>query len=229
MTKVSAAAAAAAAAAHEASAYFTCAVQFLCNGLEDDLMMRLTTKNRGRPPSEREAFELASGKITLLAKLLPKLWSEGHKVLIFSQFKIMLDLVEYYLNVLGMPWERIDGDVNGARRCVWRPCMLSAHWSGTHLALVRLVKLQPCVAGTQSLRGRKVLTPMLVCFANPTGDLCLLRACHRAPWCSREPQHAYLHTLPRPQPECPRIVQARSGRRRWTASRRAAQTPLPSC
>jgi hypothetical protein len=54
-----------------------------------DLTMRLTTLLK-RPPSELEAFEGASGKITLLAKLLPKLKREGHKVLIFSQFKIML-------------------------------------------------------------------------------------------------------------------------------------------
>jgi SNF2 family DNA or RNA helicase len=88
-------------------------MQFLCNGLEDDLNMRLGTLLK-RQPTELEAFESASGKITLLAKLLPKLKSEGHKVLIFSQFKIMLDLIQYYLNMLHMPMERIDGDTKGA-------------------------------------------------------------------------------------------------------------------
>ena len=89
------------------------AVQFLCTGLEDDLEHRLTTLKK-RKPTPLEHFECASGKIMLLAKLLPKLKSEGRKVLIFSQFKIMLDLIEYYLNMLDMPMERIDGDTKGA-------------------------------------------------------------------------------------------------------------------
>jgi len=36
---------------------------------------------------------LSSGKMVLLDKPLPKLRAEGHKVLIFSQFVKMLDLI----------------------------------------------------------------------------------------------------------------------------------------
>lgn len=39
---------------------------------------------------ERELIENSSGKMVLLGKLLPKLRKEGRRVLIFSQFKIML-------------------------------------------------------------------------------------------------------------------------------------------
>eukprot|EP00892_Ulva_mutabilis_P002486 jgi/Ulvmu1/12238/UM086_0029.1 len=94
-----------------------CCHPFLCNGLEEDLTMRMSTLN-GRPPTPVEALEAASGKLSLLGKLLPKLRSEGRKVLIFSQFKIMLDVVEEYLSLLALPIERIDGDTKGQERQV---------------------------------------------------------------------------------------------------------------
>jgi len=40
----------------------------------------------------------ASGKIILLMKLLRKFKNEGKKVLLFSQFVIMLDLMKEYLD-----------------------------------------------------------------------------------------------------------------------------------
>eukprot|EP00798_Chlamydomonas_sp_ICE-L_P018820 gene18820-25365_t len=53
----------------------------------------------------------------LLAKLLPKLRAEGRKVLIFSQFVIMLNVLEDYLkDHCGYPVERIDGSVSGRDR-----------------------------------------------------------------------------------------------------------------
>jgi SNF2 family DNA or RNA helicase len=58
----------------------------------------------------------ASGKMVLLDKLLPKLKSEGHRVLIFSQLKIMLNIIEDYLKHREYLYERIDGDVSGNRR-----------------------------------------------------------------------------------------------------------------
>jgi hypothetical protein len=100
-------------------------MQFLCNGLEDDLIMRLTTLHK-KKPSELELLESASGKITLMSKLLPKLQREGHKVLIFSQFKIMLDVIEYYLALQRMPMERIDGDTKGVCPPPYLPA-LQAH------------------------------------------------------------------------------------------------------
>ena len=41
---------------------------------------------------------------------------EGHRVLLFSQFKIMLDLIEDYLVSRGMKMERIDGSITGQKR-----------------------------------------------------------------------------------------------------------------
>lgn len=58
----------------------------------------------------------SSGKLVLLDKLLPKLLSGGHKVLIFSQFRIMLDILEDYLLLRGYYYSRIDGAITGRRR-----------------------------------------------------------------------------------------------------------------
>ncbi|KAA8499078.1 SWI/SNF chromatin-remodeling complex subunit snf22 [Porphyridium purpureum] len=52
----------------------------------------------------------ASGKFTFLCKALPELLCHGHKMLIFSQFKGSLDLVESLLMLLGERWARIDGE-----------------------------------------------------------------------------------------------------------------------
>lgn len=58
----------------------------------------------------------ASGKFLLLSKLLPKLQSEGHQVLIFSQFINTLNLLEDLLALLGFTFDRLDGSVRGDLR-----------------------------------------------------------------------------------------------------------------
>ncbi|XP_017837932.2 SWI/SNF-related matrix-associated actin-dependent regulator of chromatin subfamily A containing DEAD/H box 1 homolog isoform X1 [Drosophila busckii] len=50
-----------------------------------------------------------SGKFLYLDGLLPKLKSEGHRVLIFSQFTMMLDVVEVYLKIRKHGYCRLDG------------------------------------------------------------------------------------------------------------------------
>lgn len=57
-----------------------------------------------------------SGKMVLLDKLLPKLKSEGHKVLIFSQMVKMLDLIEEFCECRKYNMERLDGRVSGNDR-----------------------------------------------------------------------------------------------------------------
>ena len=58
----------------------------------------------------------SSGKMILLDKLLPKMKTEGKKVLIFSQFTQMLALLEEYLRVRGYRYEKIDGAVKSKER-----------------------------------------------------------------------------------------------------------------
>ncbi|KAI3969843.1 hypothetical protein MKX01_038311 [Papaver californicum] len=51
------------------------------------------------------------GKFRLLGRLLEKLLARKHKVLIFSQWTKMLDLIDYYLSEKGLQVCRIDGSV----------------------------------------------------------------------------------------------------------------------
>ncbi|KAL8063013.1 hypothetical protein ABFX02_01G000800 [Erythranthe guttata] len=57
-----------------------------------------------------------SGKLQLLDKMMLKLKEQGHRVLIYSQFQHMLDLLEDYCNYRKWLYERIDGKVGGAER-----------------------------------------------------------------------------------------------------------------
>ncbi|KAL4932749.1 putative chromatin remodeling complex subunit (Chd3) [Aspergillus undulatus] len=51
----------------------------------------------------------AAGKLQLLELMLPKLQARGHRVLIFSQFLENLDVMEDFLDGLGLPHRRLDG------------------------------------------------------------------------------------------------------------------------
>ncbi|KAF9244536.1 hypothetical protein BU15DRAFT_42035 [Melanogaster broomeanus] len=67
----------------------------------------------------REAHEKlidASAKLRLLRSLLPKLKTRGHRVLLFSQFVIALDIVEDFLSGEGYKFLRLDGDTKQAAR-----------------------------------------------------------------------------------------------------------------
>jgi SNF2 family DNA or RNA helicase len=69
--------------------------------------------------TEHEYYEKtiqASGKMVFLHKLLPKLKRDGHKVLIFSQMKKVLDVLQGYLKHFGYLHERLDGGVTGNER-----------------------------------------------------------------------------------------------------------------
>ena len=58
----------------------------------------------------------SSGKMILLDKLLTKMQAEGKKVLVFSQFTMMLLLIEDYLKAKFWKYEKIDGSVKAKER-----------------------------------------------------------------------------------------------------------------
>ncbi|KAL3497299.1 hypothetical protein ACH5RR_040031, partial [Cinchona calisaya] len=60
----------------------------------------------------------SSGKLQLLDKMMVKLKEQGHRILVYSQFQHMLDLLEDYCNYKKWQYERIDGKVGGAERQV---------------------------------------------------------------------------------------------------------------
>jgi SNF2 family DNA or RNA helicase len=65
----------------------------------------------GEHGATTEALVTSSGKLQVLDQMLRKLKKDGHKVLVFSQFTTMLDIIEDYLTLLrpGMKFCRIDG------------------------------------------------------------------------------------------------------------------------
>jgi chromodomain-helicase-DNA-binding protein 4 len=65
----------------------------------------------------RQLLEV-SGKLLLLDKMMVKLKADGHRVLIYSQFTRMLDILEDWIHEKKWGYERIDGKINGAERQV---------------------------------------------------------------------------------------------------------------
>ncbi|XP_042458146.1 CHD3-type chromatin-remodeling factor PICKLE-like [Zingiber officinale] len=71
------------------------------------------------PTDANEGFRQlldASGKMQLLDKMMVRLKEQGHRVLIYTQFQHMLDLLEDYLSYNKWTYERIDGKVSGSER-----------------------------------------------------------------------------------------------------------------
>lgn len=83
---------------------------FLLNGIEKEFRAKESDQ------SEVDLLVKASGKLVLLDKLLPRLKENGHRILVFSQFKIMLDVLEDYLNEREFKYERVDGSITGVKR-----------------------------------------------------------------------------------------------------------------
>ena len=65
--------------------------------------------------SHRNLVE-ASSKLQLLSLMLPKLQERGHRVLLFSQFLDNLDIVEDFLDGMGMQHRRLDGNVSSLEK-----------------------------------------------------------------------------------------------------------------
>ncbi|PKU87575.1 protein CHROMATIN REMODELING 19 isoform X1 [Dendrobium catenatum] len=59
---------------------------------------------------------LGSAKCQVLAELLPRLSIEGHRVLIFSQWTAMMDILEWALEVIGVTYRRLDGSTQVTER-----------------------------------------------------------------------------------------------------------------
>ena len=88
-----------------------CQHPWLINGAED--------KEVPADSSDEEYMQktvAASGKLVLLAKLLEKMKREGHRVLIFSQFVLVLDLLQEFCDYKQYLYERLDGGVRGNER-----------------------------------------------------------------------------------------------------------------
>ena len=88
-----------------------CNHPFLVKGVEDNMLENIV----GEDNRMTRMIE-SSGKMVLIDKLLPKLKTDGKKVLIFSQFTQMLDLLGEYLLYKGVKFERLDGSMRCSER-----------------------------------------------------------------------------------------------------------------
>ncbi|KAG1680939.1 hypothetical protein FOA52_009898 [Chlamydomonas sp. UWO 241] len=68
--------------------------------------------------STGEEIVEGSGKMQVLDRLLIKLQERGHRVVLFSQFNIMLDVIEDYLIMRGYKYRRLDGSTNRIQRMI---------------------------------------------------------------------------------------------------------------
>ncbi|KAJ7356040.1 choline dehydrogenase 7 [Desmophyllum pertusum] len=93
-----------------------CNHPFLINGAEDKVLSENNLSLVEKTTQHASIMIDASGKLVLIHKLLPKLKSGGHKVLVFSQMVRCLDILEDYLVHMRYPYERIDGRVRGNLR-----------------------------------------------------------------------------------------------------------------
>ena len=106
-----------------------CLHPYLLNGAEEEELTRNGIKlppqisdNGGKSESYDNEDQVlqhlvsVSGKFVLLDKLLSKLRDEGHKILIYSQFTSLLDILEDYLLWKEYEFERIDGSTSLTKR-----------------------------------------------------------------------------------------------------------------
>lgn len=68
------------------------------------------------PYEVTEEIVTGSGKLLMLDRMLPKLKVDGHRVLIFSQFTSMLDILEDYCELRDYSFVRLDGETNRVKR-----------------------------------------------------------------------------------------------------------------
>lgn len=83
-------------------------------GDENENIEKSSKEETSTEKSKRLILE-SSGKFVLLRKMLESFRENGRKVLVFSFFKMALDLIEDFIQMYKFPWtaERVDGDTPG--------------------------------------------------------------------------------------------------------------------
>jgi DNA excision repair protein ERCC-6 len=98
---------------------------FLNNDLWYSSELRAQQKENGKNSDDENGDEIAdedqlmiqrSGKLEILAKILPLWKKQGHRVLIFCQWKKMLDIIMTFVVSKGWKFGRLDGNTNVASR-----------------------------------------------------------------------------------------------------------------
>jgi SNF2 family DNA or RNA helicase len=93
-----------------------CNHPYLVKGVEERAVSELPESEQHDEAVLQQKLVEASGKFVLLDKLLPRLFAEGHKVLIFSQMVRVLNLLEDFLKHRNYTFERLDGSTKSSAR-----------------------------------------------------------------------------------------------------------------
>jgi len=152
----------------------TCCHPYLIDGVEDQALESLQPEpGQSHEDHIMQLLVNSSGKFILLDKLLPRLKEQDHRVLIFSQFTRVLDVLEDYLGHRRFSYERIDGSVSGGKRqeAIDR---FSAPNSKTFCFLL---STRGCGQGINLTAADTVI--MFDCDWNPQNDVQALARCHR--------------------------------------------------
>ena len=104
-----------------------CNHPYLVRGVEDKIVSEIPEETRTSRLISDKMIECC-GKLVLLDKLLPRLFEQGHKVLIFSQMVKVLNILEDFMRYRGYLYERLDGstkasDRNEAVERFWKPSL----------------------------------------------------------------------------------------------------------
>ncbi|KAJ3086274.1 hypothetical protein HK102_013351 [Quaeritorhiza haematococci] len=89
---------------------------FMGAGAQNSLYSHLIQPQNLSTEERHRALVEASGKLQLLRPMLVKLKQRGHRVLLFSQFKLVLDVLEEFLAGENLQYCRLDGDTPAATR-----------------------------------------------------------------------------------------------------------------
>jgi chromodomain-helicase-DNA-binding protein 7 len=93
-----------------------CNHPYLVKGVEDRVLSELSDEEKLDDNVIFRKLIETSGKFVLLDKLLPRLYSQGHKVLVFSQMVRVLNLLEDFMRFKGYIYERLDGSTKSTDR-----------------------------------------------------------------------------------------------------------------
>ena len=100
-----------------------CNHAFLVKGAEDRILNDAAAKLKLAEGEQVNYLQIfgeqlikSSGKMVLMEKLLQKLFTGGHKVLIFSQMVRVLDLLEEMMKLKKYLYERLDGSTSSSSR-----------------------------------------------------------------------------------------------------------------
>lgn len=112
----------------------------------------------------------------LLDKLLVRLRETGHRVLIFSQMVLMLDILAQYLQYRRFPFQRLDGSIKGEIRRqaldhfnaegssvseIWSIYAYIIGWHDNNYIESILVSIEGCRGKWNTLIGRQNSTEIL--------------------------------------------------------------------